>query len=295
VLDQTQGKQVTDRKRAILVGLIGTNLQFSRAPEIHMREGICNGLQYIYRLIDLTALDLGMDALPGLLKAAEQLGFNGFAVTHPCKEVVIPHLSELSDAARRLGAVNTIVFKDGRSIGHNTDWVGFAEAFRHDMASVKTDRVIQLGAGGAGKAVAHALLSCGVKHVALSVRNPDRARPVLDGLAARHGADRISIVGNLAEEVAAADGIVNGTPIGMAAYPGMPFPTTLLRADLWVADLIYSPAETKLLRAARALGARTSNGTGMLIFQAAEQFRLFSGIEPDLKRMQEHVTQILAA
>ena len=286
---------MTETKRAILIGLIGTRLQFSRAPEIHMREGECSGLRYIYRLIDLTALGLGMDAVPGLLDSAEQLGYNGLAVTHPCKEAVIPHLSKLSDDAQQLGAVNTILFMDGRRIGHNTDWLGFVKSFRRDLAGATTDRVVQLGAGGAGKAVAHAMLSCGVRHLALWARNPEKARPVAEVLAAHHGADRISIVGDLTDEMAAADGIVNATPIGMTAYPGCPLPVELLRPDLWVADLIYSPAETELLKAARAIGARTSNGTGMFIFQAAEQFRLFTGIEPDLERMEAYITQMLAA
>jgi shikimate dehydrogenase len=194
-----------------------------------------------------------------------------------------------------LGAVNTVVFLNGKRVGHNTDGFGFAEFFRRDMASVNTGRVIQLGAGGAGKAVAHALLSCGVKHVALSVRNPQKAQPLVDVLAAKHGPSRISIVGNLAREIATADGVVNATPIGMDAYPGMPLPLSFLRPDLWVVDLIYSPSETELLRSARAIGATTSNGTGMFVYQAAEQFRLFSGTQPNVERMQAHIAQILAS
>ena len=280
-------------KSAILVGLVGTNLQFSRAPEIHMREGEACGLRYIYRLIDTAALGLGTGDLRGLLSAASSLGFNGLAVTHPYKEAVIEHLSELSDDASRLGAVNTIVFESGRSIGHNTDWLGFAESFRREMADVKTNRVIQLGAGGAGKAVAHALLSSGVDRVSLFVRNPDKARPVVEALAARHGQDRIGLVTNLADEISAADGLVNATPVGMDAYPGVPLALDLLRPDLWVMDLIYSPAETDLLKAARARSAKTCNGTGMFIFQAAEQFRLFSRTEPNLGRMRAHITELL--
>jgi shikimate dehydrogenase len=184
---------------------------------------------------------------------------------------------------------------NGHSVGHNTDGFGFAEFFRWDMAGVKTDRVIQLGAGGAGKAVAHALLSCGVKHVALSVRNPEKVQPIVDFLGSKHGASRISIVGDLADEIGTADGVVNATPIGMDAYPGIPLATSFLRPDLWVVDLIYSPSETELLRSARAIGAKTSNGTGMFVYQAAEQFRLFSGTQPNVERMQAHIAQILAS
>lgn len=283
---------MTDAKRAVLIGLIGTGIQQSLAPELHMREGECSGLRYIYRLIDLTRLGLGIDAVPGLLDAAERTGFDGLAITHPCKEAVIPYLAELSDDARRVGAVNTILFKAGRRVGHNTDWVGFAESFRRDMSGSKTDRVVQLGAGGAGKAVAHALLSSGVMHLAILDLDHERAQSVAEACAARHGRDRVSVVGNLAHEVAAADGVVNATPIGMTAHPGTPLPLTLLRSDLWVVDVIYSPDETELLRAARATGARTTNGTGMMLFQAIEQFRLFTGIEPNVSRMRDHVTQL---
>jgi shikimate dehydrogenase len=285
---------VTIAKKAVLVGLIGTKLQFSRAPEIHMQEGELSGIRYIYRLVDMAALGLGINDIPALLVSAQQLGFNGLSVTHPFKESIIPHLTELSDDAARLGAVNTVIFRKGSSIGHNTDWFGFAASFRRDMAHVKTDRVIQLGAGGAGKAVAHGLLSCGVKHVALSVRNPDKVRPIVEFLASRHGASRISIVDNLAEEIAAADGIVNATPIGMDAYPGSPLAASFLRRDLWVVDIIYSPSETEFLKSARAVGARASNGTGMFVFQAAEQFRLFSGTQPNVERMEDHIARILA-
>ncbi len=182
----------------------------------------------------------------------------------------------------------------GAEVGHNTDWVGFAESFRRDMSGSKTNRVVQLGAGGAGKAVAHALLSCSVMQLAILDLDRAKAQSVVDGCAARHGRDRISIVGNLANEVAAADGIVNATPIGMAAHPGTPLPVTLLRPDLWVADVIYSPEETELLRAARQAAARTTNGTGMLLFQAIEQFRLFTGIEPDVSRMGDHLSRLRA-
>jgi shikimate dehydrogenase len=259
-----------------------------------MLEGQRCGLTYIYRLVDFVTHELEEPALPGLVAAALQLGFNGLAVTHPFKTSIIAHLSDLSDDARELAAVNTVLFKGGRSIGHNTDWVGFFESFRRDLGTVAKRRVVQLGAGGAGKAVAHAMLSCGVGHVALWVRDREKARPIAKSLAVRHGADRVSIVADLAGEVATADGLVNATPIGMDAYPGCPLSTTLLRADLWVADLIYSPAETALLKVARAIGAKTINGSGMFVFQAAEQFRLFTGSEPDIGRMQDHISQLMS-
>jgi len=284
-----------DAKPVILVGLFGTGLQFSQAPLVHMHEGEHCALHYLYRLIDLAALGLDNAALPDLLHAGRQLGFNGFAVTHPCKEAIVPHLAALSRDAQLLGAVNTVILEDGQWLGHNTDWFGFAESFRRDLAGVRTDTIVQLGMGGAGKAVAHALLTCGVKRVGLWVRNPAKAKPGIDSLTAMHGPDRIHVITDLAAAMATADGLVNATPIGMDAHPGCPLPTHLLRPDLWVIDLIYSPAQTKLLQSAQRLGARTHNGMGMFLAQAAEQFRLFTGVAPNMQRMKAHIARIHAA
>src|SRR6478735_5892373 len=136
-------------RRPLLLGLIGTGIQLSRTPEMHMREAAAQGVGCIYRLIDLTKLGLGVEALPELLTAAQRMGFDGLNITHPCKQAVIPHLDELSENARALGAVNTVILRDGRKIGENTDWSGFAEPFRRKMSDVPVNRVVQIGAGGA--------------------------------------------------------------------------------------------------------------------------------------------------
>jgi shikimate dehydrogenase len=276
------------RRPSVLLGLIGQDIQGSRSPEMHMQEGEAQGLRLAYRLIDLTQLGLGTDALPELLTAAERMGFTGLNITHPCKQRVIPHLDELSDDARALAAVNTVLFKNGKRIGHNTDWSGFAEPFRRKMADVARDRVVQIGAGGAGAAVAHAAMVLGVKELTIIDIDPDRARRVADNLTAHFGAGRARAGADLAAAVAAADGVINATPIGMDGHPGLPLPAELLRQDLWVAEVIYFPLETELLRRARALGCRTIDGGGMAVFQAVAAFRLFTGLEPDSDRMIAH-------
>ena len=133
---------------ARLIGLIGAGIQGSRTPPMHAREGAAQGLRYVYKRIDLEALRLGVDALPERLRAAERLGFDGVNVTHPCKQAVVPLLHELSDAARGPGAVNTVVLRGGRRVGHDTDGWGFAEAFRRALPDVRRERVVLLGAGG---------------------------------------------------------------------------------------------------------------------------------------------------
>jgi len=280
------------RRPAVLVGLIGQDIQGSRSPELHMREGEAQDLRLIYRLIDLTHLGVGPDALSELLTAAERMGFTGLNITHPCKQLVIAHLDELSDDARALGAVNTVLFKDGKRIGHNTDWSGFAEPFRRKMADVARDRVVQIGAGGAGAAVAHAAMVLGVKQLTIIDIDPERAQRVADNLSRHFGPGRARIGLDVAAAVADADGIINATPIGMDGHPGMPLPAQLLRPELWVAEVIYFPLETELLRRARALGCRTIDGGGMAVFQAVAAFRLFTGLEPDSDRMIAHFTSM---
>jgi len=275
--------------RSVLVGLIGAGIQASRMPPLHQAEGASQGLNYVYKLVDLTVLGLTEAALPELLTAARRFGFAGLNVTHPCKQAVVPLLDGLSEDARIIGAVNTVVFgPDGRATGHNTDVSGFAEGFRRELPDAARERVLQMGAGGAGAAVAHALMGQGVKRLELVDTDRARAGRLARELCHRFGAGRAATADSAEKAIAHADGIVNATPVGMEKYPGTPVDARLLRPDLWVVDIIYFPIETELLRRARALGCRTMGGGGMAVFQAVDAFRLFTGIEPDAERMLRH-------
>jgi shikimate dehydrogenase len=275
-------------KPSFLVGLIGAGIQASRTPSLHEREGDEQVLRYTYKTIDLNQLGVGPEALPALLLSAQHMGFAGLNITHPCKQAVIPLLDELSPDAQALGAVNTVVLRDGKRRGENTDWWGFAEAFRRNMTGAPLARVVQLGAGGAGAAVAHALLTLGVQQLTIQDVEPGRSATLAQSLCARFGAERAMACSNLPTAVSAADGLVNCTPIGMTGHPGLPLPAALLRPALWVSDIVYFPLETELLWTARALGCRTLHGGAMAVFQAVEAFRLFTGIAPDPERMLRH-------
>lgn len=276
------------RKPSILAGLIGSGIQASRTPALHEHEGDAQGMRYLYRLLDLDVLKLDINALPELLTSAQHMGYTGLNITFPCKQAVIPLLDELSPEARGIGAVNTVLFKDGKRIGHNTDCLGFAEGFRRGLNDVPRQRVVQMGAGGAGAAVAHALLAEGVEQLSIFEVDPARAQGLVDNLNAHFGADRALVGRNLPEAIAAADGLVNTTPVGMTKLPGTPLPPELLHARLWVAEIIYFPLETELLKNARALGCRTLDGGTMAVFQAVKAFELFSGQAANAERMQEH-------
>ncbi|MDP9511873.1 shikimate dehydrogenase [Pseudomonas protegens] len=272
----------------VLAGLIGAGIQASRTPALHEHEGDAQNLRYLYRLIDLDQLGLDSSALPDLLSAAERMNFTGLNITFPCKQSILPLLDELSPEARGIGAVNTVVLKDGKRVGHNTDCLGFAEGFRRGLQGVARRHVVQMGAGGAGAAVAHALLSEGVEQLSIFDVENQRAQSLADNLNQHFGAARAKAGGDLPSTLASADGLVNTTPMGMAKLPGTPVPVELLRAELWVAEIVYFPLETELLRNARALGCRTLDGGTMAVFQAVKAFELFSGQSANPQRMLEH-------
>lgn len=272
-------------RRRVTVGLVGGGIQSSLTPAMHEREGARHGLDYRYHLFDVEETKAAGD-LAALLEKAEDLGFAGLNVTHPYKQAVLSYLDELSPDARAIGAVNTVLFRNGRRTGHNTDWFGFAEAFRRDFADVRRGSVLQFGAGGAGSAVGHALLTLGVDEIAIVDTDLNKASQLAMSLQARFPQASVLALSRPDRVMSNADGIVNATPVGMAKYPGVPVPASLLRPDLWVVDIIYFPQETELLRQARALGCRAQNGGGMAVFQAAEAFRLFCGCVADPQHMQ---------
>ena len=269
----------------VLTGLIGRGIGQSRSPAMHEAEGAANGLRYAYRLFDMDKPDMANLSLADILDRTEAEGFAGLNITFPFKIEVIDHLHTLSDNARKVGAVNTVVFRDGKRYGHNTDLWGYAQGFRAGMTDVALDRVLLLGAGGAGVAVANALFDLGVKSLWIHDTNDARRDALVVALADLYGADRVSGTDSASLASLTVNGVVNATPVGMAKLPGSPFPKDLLRPDMWVSDIVYFPLETQLLADARAAGCRVLPGSGMAVYQAVRAFELFTGIAPDAARM----------
>ncbi|MEG3177648.1 shikimate dehydrogenase [Sphingomonas sp. RB3P16] len=266
----------------ILTGLIGMDIQGSRSPEMHEAEAAAQGFALRYRLLDLAQPPERDADLAQTLEMVRAAGFAGVNVTHPFKQRVMALLDELSDEARAIGAVNTVVFRDGRSTGHNTDSYGFAEGFERQLGGVALDRVVQIGAGGAGAATAMAMVNLGCRE--LVIVDPQATRAA-DLVARLPGGIARAATRPIAAEIADAQGIINATPIGMEGHPGIPVDAALLRPDLWVADVVYFPLETALLAAARAIGCRTAHGGDMAVFQAARAFDLFTGHPANRERM----------
>ena len=279
-----------------LVGLIGGEIGTSLSPYLHEQEAAELGFRYFYQLIDIERLGAGAAGAGSLLRAARRLGFRGLNITHPCKQVVVPHLDDLSPAAAALGAVNTVLFDDGRMTGHNTDSSGFEAAFTRGLPGAALGHVVVLGAGGAGAAVASAILRLGAGRLTIADVAGDRAGQLAATLSGGFAGSRVGAItpDGLAGPIAAADGVVNATPVGMEPQTGMPLPEDLLRPGMWVADIVYRPLDTMLLQRARARGCPTLSGSGMLVFQAADAFRLFTGRTPDVGRMFRHLARLTA-
>lgn len=280
--------------RTYLAGLVGAGIQHSSSPSMHMDEGQSLGLQISYELFDLDLLPAGATGLAAVLDQAEQRGFTGLNVTYPSKQAVIPLLHELSPEARALHSVNTVLFRGGRRIGHNTDWWGYAESFRREMTDVSARRIVLVGAGGAGAAVGYAMLKSGTQELSVHDLDRSRASALAERMSGIFDDRKVTVCDDVPAAIAAADGLVHATPTGMQKYPGIPVPAECLRPPLWVADVVYVPLLTELLRAARQHGCRTLDGDGMAVFQGAMAFKLFFGANPDAARMQRRFHSKLA-
>ena len=278
----------------LLLGLIGSGIAQSLTPALQEEEARAQGLRLHYQLIDLDHSASGAAQLPALIEAARTMGFAGLNITYPCKQAVIPLLDGLSDEASAMGAVNTVVFKQGQAIGHNTDGSGWAWGFTRALPQADLARVVLLGSGGAGSAIAHAVLRLGAGRLMLVDTDAARAEGLADSLNARYGAGRVSAGCDAAALLPGATGLIHATPTGMAKLPGLPLDASLLRPALWVAEIVYFPIETALLKAARAVGCPVSDGGGMAVGQAVGAFQLFTGLSADADRMRRHFLQRVA-
>jgi shikimate dehydrogenase len=281
-------------KSKFLVGLIGEGIQASLSPALHEEEARCQGLTLHYQLIDLAREGRSVDDLPRLIESAEAAGFDGLNITHPCKQAVLPLLTELSEDARAIGAVNTVVLRDGSRKGYNTDCSGFAVSFRQKLGDAPRRRVVLLGAGGGGSAVAHAVMSLGVEQLFVVDRDHRRAETLARNVAGRYPGRVVVSADELASAARRADGLIHATPTGMVGYPGLAFDPSLLRPEMWVVEIVYFPLETELLRVAKERGCHTVDGGGMMVWQAVGAFEHFTGIKPDAARMEAHFLKMVS-
>lgn len=279
--------------RKVLIGLIGAGIQKSLSPALHEEEARHHGMRLHYQLIDLDHSASTVEQLPTLLSAARIMGYAGCNVTYPCKQAVIPHLDRLSEEAQAMGAVNTVVVEDGQLVGHNTDGSGWAWGFTRALPGADLGHAVLLGAGGAGAAIAHAVLRLGAKHLSIVDAQPERAAQLAADVNALYGPR--SEAAEIRSAMAQATGLIHATPTGMDKLPGLPLDVALLRPDMWVSEVVYFPLDTALVQAARTLGCKVSDGGGMAVGQALGAFELFTGEAPDATRMDAHFRRLVSA
>lgn len=266
----------------ILAGLLGREIQASRSPMLHEGEARALGFEMTYELLDFTARGLG-----DILEVVAAKGFCGVNVTFPFKQAIIPLLDELHDCAAAVGAVNTVAIRDGRFIGYNTDMVGFCASAKLGLSGARFNQVLQFGAGGAGAAVAHALMALGTGRLVIADIDSSRAEALCDRLNSIYQSGQATTGPVEQHSLHKFDGIVNASPMGMKSQPSPPFDTALISAHQWIADIVYFPLETRLLQDARARGCRLLNGSGMVIAQAAQAFEIMTGHSADIERMRQ--------
>lgn len=283
--------------RGYLLGLIGDGIDASLTPPMHEAEAAEHGLRLIYRTIDLTRLGRDAQAVGELLRHGAELGYDAFNITHPCKQVVLRYLDEVAPEAERIGAVNTVLIRDGRFVGSNTDAIGFARGLAHAVPGADLGHVVQIGAGGAGAAITHALAGMGATRITVVDLDAKRAGELAERVGGREGACAVATA--TPDDVPAllpeATGLVNASPIGMHHHPGCPVPVEALHPGLWVADAVYRPTVTELVSTARRLGCRTMEGGHMAVGQAAATFEQVTGRSADVERMRGVFTELVAA
>lgn len=264
-----------------VAGVIGHPVRHSLSPALHNAA---------FQALDLDWAYLAFDVAPGegadAVRAMRALGIEGLSVTMPHKEDAAGAVDRLSPAAERLGAVNCVHLRGTELVGENVDGIGLLDALRLDEGfSPRGTRCLVLGAGGAARSVVLALVEAGAADVAVWGRTPERAEAAASSLGGRAVADPAEVD---------YDVLVNATPVGMPDSPGLPVDPAVLRAGTLVVDLIYHPPVTPLLEAARAAGCVAVNGLGMLIHQAAHQFRLWTGEDPPLEVMSAAAASAIA-
>jgi shikimate dehydrogenase len=280
----------------VLLGLFGINILKSLSPAMHQEEGRHHGLNVFYQLMDFATMGTAstpsvgsVEDLPRLFKAAQQMGFAGLNITYPCKQAVLPLLDDISPDAAAIGAVNTVVFKNGRSKGYNTDCSGYGIALKEKLGNRPLGRVVLVGTGGAGAAVAHAVMGLGASHLTLVDTDSNKSQALATSIAKRFGTDKVSTATDAQAALARADGLVNGTPLGMSGvsggFGGMCVPPDWIQTKHWVSDVVYSPLITPMLQGAIDKGCTTIGGDGMNLWQGVEAFNLFTGLTADAARM----------
>lgn len=271
--------------RTALVGIFGDPVAHTFSPAMHNAAFDALGLDWRYVAFHVAPAGLA-DAMAGV----RALGLRGINVTVPHKEAVLPHLDDVDEPARRIRAVNTVIHRNGKLKGTNTDGAGFVRSLKEEGFPFKGRRVCVLGAGGAARAVCFSLLEEGVAFLRVVNRTKAKARILSEDL--NRFCNRTEAAGRV-ETLGDFDLLVNTTSLGLHADDPLPLDASLLRRELTVCDLIYNPVQSRLLAEAEAAGARAINGLGMLLWQGVLAFEHWTGREAPVESMRDALGRVM--
>lgn len=268
-----------------ICGIIGDPVEHSLSPTIHNAAFKKLALDFVY-----VAFKVKKDELSDAITGAKKLGIHGLNITMPHKQLVMKHLNEIDSTAKSIGAVNTVLNLDGRLVGYNTDGIGALKALRENDVSLHKKKLLLLGAGGAGKAIAfHAAQY--VEELVILNRTTSKAKALAKFLRKRFNR---KITGNtlspvlIEKELENADVLVNTTPVGMHSQANQSLVDPIwLRPNLCVMDIIYNPLETKLVKDAKAAGAKVVSGLEMLVYQGAMAFEIWTKQPAPIQTMKQ--------
>lgn len=269
----------------IKLGLLGNNLGRSRAKNLHELLGELHGLNVTYNPMDLVGRDTHV-SIAGELERCRDEGFQGVNVTHPYKVEAFAHVTTLPNFPEGLTSVNTVLFTETGMLADNTDFSGCCRAFFHQFGSdFEPGRVLMMGAGGVGVAIAHALKRLGVQELIIKDINEDTAKELVAQLSASNMSVRLAQE-DLVTEMRQAEGLINATPVGMFQYPGNPFPEAGFKTQRWAFDAVYTPENTQFLDQCRKRDIETLSGFYLFLFQGLDAFKHFSGITADAETVE---------
>jgi len=277
-----------------VIGIIGKNIENSLSPLFHNQIILKHSLNFCYLPFQVAETNLGK-AIQGI----KTLNIRGVNITFPYKEKVIKFLDEVKESARRIGAVNTIINNKGILTGYNTDVIGFKKSLQEDgKFTIKGEKAVILGAGGAARAVVYALLEEGIEEIYIFNRTPEKAEKIKQDLSPFFPGSNINIFPlekeRLKDKTEETHLLVNATSLGMPPkIDNTPLPDEkLFHPNLLVYDLIYHSAKTLFLRQAEKVGAKIINGLPMLVYQGIESFYLWTGLKPEGKEVLEMIKRI---
>lgn len=261
------------------IGLIGQNISASRAPALHNMLGELKGLPVQYQLQELESA--AHDAFQTRLSELREQSFIGTNVTFPFKQVAVASADEVDESVSKVGSTNTLVLKHGKVQAYNTDYSGFIRGYRTRLGDMPAGKVLMLGAGGVGRAVAFGLFEVGATELFITDLNEAGGQALVQALVDAGYAATWVPTADVAEVAVEMDGLVNCTPVGHYKTPGNPLATSAFGGQKWAFDAVYTPLDTEFLQCAHAAGLQLVSGFDLFFYQGLDAFEIFTSVNVD--------------